>query len=136
MLGLFKLVTLIIFLTLLTLEIENNKVEVKNVSKIINYIKLVDSFKSECWKDLYTVHDVDLAAEIFFGMVDKSINASTTKIKNSNSKSRLLKEWMTPGLLHSLLRKQELSSKVNKHATSDDQFSRFHNSQHVSQFRN
>jgi len=90
----------------------------KNKINIINHETIKSFLIKENWTNLYSSNSVNECCSIFQSIISNAINNATTT-KNVNSKNKILKDWMTKGLLCSARHKQYLSLKCKKHPNNE-----------------
>lgn len=95
----------------------NNKHEFKTINKL-NVDQFVALISQEDWKIIYDENDIDKKAEILNRTIITH-KTTATSIKKINSKNTPLKPWITPGILASINKRNELSVKVKKHKSND-----------------
>jgi len=84
------------------------------LKKNANYNLLCTLLKQENWSFLNNSTNVNELIDIFYTKLNTSIDKSSFVVK-LNSKNKIIKEWMTKGLLTSARRKNDLSKMVSKH---------------------
>lgn len=94
-----------------------NKISINEISKIDDD-KLLRLLQRETWLSLYEKDDVEECYRIFKRILMKHIN-SCKKIIRINSKKKILKPWITPGLVKSIRTRDRMKLDLNKNYSQE-----------------
>jgi len=90
------------FSTVLAIEIIKEKSVSNCILKMINYNDIKKLFENKLWNGIFSCSDVNICMNIFLDKVENFVKISTTT-RVVNSKNKGIREWMTAGLLCSVV---------------------------------
>lgn len=92
-----------------------SKRQILKTKKIIKYADLNESLREELWTEAYESQNIDVAAEAFVDRLKLLIERSTSSIKLIRKR----KDWITPGIMKSIEKKNHMYKQM-KHGRSSD----------------
>lgn len=94
-------------------KVENKRIPL-SFKKYINYKKIKQDLQNEKWTEIYNSEDVDHIAQLLTSKLQATmeINTKLVKIKRADN---IRKEWITPALVKSINKKNEMYKKCVKY---------------------
>lgn len=89
-----------------------------NITNRINYESLTHELKKFDFSFLYTITDANIATDYFIKTL-QTLVLSNSKQVNMSRRNRILKPWITPGVLRCIKNRDNLHKKVKKDPNND-----------------
>lgn len=99
--------------SLLGLHVKKTKVNINNTISKIDFDKLDKSMEEMDLSPIYSILDANIAAETLVNVMSGAISANTRVIKLP-ARKKILKPWITPGLLRCMKHRDLLHKNVKK----------------------